>query len=184
VFVLGASTGGIECLCEVLRGLDTPNAIVAVVHRGRGDGRRVHTLLSYFATQKIVHAFNEQAVLPGRIYLASPSEVMRLHATHIETAPVTDERANRLDPLFASAAAGFGPRVVAVLLSGVGEDGMRGLSAVRAARGVVIVQSPADAAEPDAPSRAIRLGYADRTVKLAEIGPLLQSLASGSSVAR
>jgi two-component system, chemotaxis family, protein-glutamate methylesterase/glutaminase len=60
-----------------------------------------------------------------------------------------------IDPLFRSAAATAGPRTIGVLLSGVLDDGVAGLSSIRTAGGTVIVQDPETAAYPDMPLAAI-----------------------------
>jgi two-component system chemotaxis response regulator CheB len=82
-----------------------------------------------------------------------------------------------LNPLFRSAAQSFGPRVVAVVLTGALDCGSAGLLAVKARGGIGVAQDPASAVCPDMPRNAIATGAVEHVVKLEDIAPLLVSLA-------
>jgi two-component system, chemotaxis family, protein-glutamate methylesterase/glutaminase len=88
------------------------------------------------------------------------------------------ENRNRpsVDVLFRSAALAYGPRVVAVVLSGTLDDGASGLVAVKRHGGVAIVQEPADAHYPGMPLRALENVDADHCVPASEMGQLLARL--------
>lgn len=81
-----------------------------------------------------------------------------------------------IDPLFRSAAAAFGSRVIGVILTGTLNDGTAGLYAVKRCGGVAVVQDPTDAAQPDMPQSAINNVAVDHVVPLAALGPLLGRL--------
>jgi two-component system chemotaxis response regulator CheB len=80
--------------------------------------------------------------------------------------------------LFQSAAASYGAAAVAVVLSGTGEDGAEGASAVKRAGGTVIVQDQATAAYFGMPGAAIETGDVDFILPLDEIAPVLVRLVS------
>lgn len=68
-----------------------------------------------------------------------------------------------------SAAEAHGPRVFGVVLSGCGFDGARGCLAIKAAGGLVIVQSPEDAEFPYMPRAALRVDHVDAALPIAGI---------------
>jgi two-component system chemotaxis response regulator CheB len=82
-----------------------------------------------------------------------------------------------LDPLFQSPAETDGPRVVGMVLSGAGDDGVRGLTGIKAAGGVSLIQSPAEARVPIPPRAAIAEDDVDRVLTLDGIAATLARLA-------
>jgi two-component system chemotaxis response regulator CheB len=83
-----------------------------------------------------------------------------------------------LDPLFRSAAAANGARVVGVVLTGYLDDGTAGLGAIKARNGITVVQDPDDAAVGDMPRSALQNVKVDYCAPLEDIGPLLIRLAN------
>jgi two-component system chemotaxis response regulator CheB len=81
-----------------------------------------------------------------------------------------------IDALFESCAHEYGPRLVAVILTGMLNDGSAGLVAVRKAGGVAVVQDPTDAAHASMPQSALEAAGADYCVPLKELAPLLVKL--------
>src|SRR5262249_12627397 len=76
-----------------------------------------------------------------------------------------------VDVLFRSAAEAYGPGVLAVVLTGMGEDGLRGCEAVRAAGGWVLVQDEASSVVWSMPGAVARAGLADGVLPLDRLGP-------------
>lgn len=83
-----------------------------------------------------------------------------------------------INALFRSVAVAFGPRAVGVLLSGVLDDGVLGLKAIRARGGVTIGQSLDDALFPALPGKAHDAGVLDRQAAAADIGQVLKELSA------
>ncbi len=81
------------------------------------------------------------------------------------------------NPLFESAAAAFGPRVVAVILTGTDSDGAEGARAIKDAGGVVLAQSEATCESFEMPRAAIATGAVDAVLPLDEIAAALVKLA-------
>jgi len=87
-----------------------------------------------------------------------------------------------VDPLFRSAAARYGERVVGVLLSGMGADGVSGLIAIKKAGGMSLVPSPAEARFHNMPVAAICEDHVDAVLTVEELAPVLAQLARGDAV--
>jgi two-component system chemotaxis response regulator CheB len=121
----------------------------------------------------------------GRIVVAPPD----LHLV-IEGGVIRLRRGERhdgarpaIDPLFESAAAEFGPRVVGIILSGSLHDGAAGLAAVESHGGLAVVQDPNEAAHRSMPDAAIAACRDAEVLPIAAIATLLASLASSQSLA-
>jgi len=117
------------------------------------------------------------------IWFAAPDyhlmiEADRTFAFSIER-PVNFSRPS-VDVLFESAAAAYGPALVAVVLTGASSDGANGARAVRDAGGVVIVQSPETAEAPVMPRSAIERARPQGVGTVAEIASLLRQAALAS----
>jgi two-component system chemotaxis response regulator CheB len=82
-----------------------------------------------------------------------------------------------VDPLFRSAAASYGSRVVGVILSGALNDGSAGFRAIKRCGGVTVVQEPMEAAEPSMPRSAMRHAAVDHVAPVADLAALLYRLA-------
>ena len=78
-----------------------------------------------------------------------------------------------VDVLFRSVAAAYGAGVLAVVLTGMGSDGLRGCEKIREAGGGIVVQDEASSVVWGMPGFVARAGLADRVLGLAEIGPAL-----------
>jgi two-component system chemotaxis response regulator CheB len=87
-----------------------------------------------------------------------------------------------IDPLFRSAAAAYGPRVVGVLLSGMGGDGVSGLIDIKRAGGLSLVQTPTEAQFPTMPSRAIEEDHVDGALTVTGIAEAIAIMAAGGVV--
>jgi two-component system chemotaxis response regulator CheB len=86
-----------------------------------------------------------------------------------------------VDPLFRSAALAFGPRVIAVVLSGGLDDGTAGMRAIKMCGGVTIVQDPTDALVAAMPTNALRYASIDYCKPTAQLAPLIAELTRGNA---
>ncbi len=108
---------------------------------------------------------------PGRIYIAPPDHHMFLQEEGVRVVRGPKENRHRpaIDPLFRSAAYAYGPRVIGILLSGNLDDGTAGFIAIKQAGGILMVQSPEDAAYPEMPMNAARTVGVDHILPLSEL---------------
>lgn len=176
IVVIGASTGGMEALRQLVAGLPSgfPAAVLIVTHIGRQDS----ILPSILASRSILpvrHARHGDLVHAGRILLAPPDLHMTLvrdgDECRVVLARTAKENFTRpaIDPLFRSAAVAFGRRAIGVILTGALDDGTAGLAAIKACGGIAVVQDPDEALAPEMPSSAIANVEVDHVLRLAEI---------------
>ena len=178
IIVMGASAGGIEAYCEILRGLpsDLAASVFVVQHAGSTSvpadvrGRR--------AAFQLATAANGEGVRQGRAYVAPGNRHLLLDRGRVRVSRAARENNQRpsVDALFRSAAKAYRSRVIAVVLSGMLDDGAAGACAVKERGGVVIVQDPRTALYSPMPENALRAVQADYCVPLAEIAGLLVKL--------
>jgi two-component system, chemotaxis family, protein-glutamate methylesterase/glutaminase len=105
-----------------------------------------------------------ERILPGRVHIAPPGYHMLVEVDR--TVALSTDAAVRfsrpsIDVLFESAAAVYGERLLAILLSGANDDGAQGLRRVRAQGGTAWVQTPDSASSPEMPRAAIERGASD-----------------------
>jgi two-component system chemotaxis response regulator CheB len=164
VLAICGSTGGPAVLAQLLRDL-APFAerlsILVVQHMLKGFGGTFGEWLESSSGVRVRIPEGDEPLEPGTVLLAPDDRHLVVRARGV--AGVTDgEPVGAHRPsgthLFESAARSYGRELCAVLLTGMGEDGVRGLAAVRAGGGVVLVQSPASCVVPGMPDAAVRAG--------------------------
>lgn len=155
---------------------DLPAAVFVVMHLGRAS--HLAPILDRAGKLPVVSAESGAAIRRGHVYVAPPGRHLLLHDGHLMLRRGPQENLSRpaIDPLFRSAAATFGGRVVGVLLSGALNDGTAGLHAVRRCGGITVVQDPDDAIVPEMPRSALAHVAVDHVVPGDAIGSLLAEL--------
>jgi len=141
-------------------------------------------ILTRRTTLHVKQARDGEVLRAGVVYIAPPDRHLLVNLdgtiTLAETEMVHFLRPSA-DLMFESAAAAFGPGVVAVVLSGTGEDGAMGVQAVKKRGGTVFVQNDQSAEFSGMPQAAIRTGIADRVLELAMIGRALEDVLRGEA---
>jgi two-component system, chemotaxis family, protein-glutamate methylesterase/glutaminase len=180
LIAIGASAGGVEALTRLVAGLpaDLPAAVVAVLHLSPDLPSHLAHILARAGPLPAMEARDGDLLQPGLILIAAPGHhlvVQDGRARLLDGAPVNRVKP-AIDPLFQSAARDYGPRLVAVILTGTLHDGSAGLIAVRRAGGVAVVQDPNDAEQSEMPQSAFDAAGADHCVPLKEMASLLDGL--------
>ncbi|WP_369038682.1 chemotaxis protein CheB [Stenotrophomonas maltophilia] len=171
LLVVGASAGGVAALQAVLGALPAqlPVPVLVVLHLPRDRCSRIAEVLAPYCALQVREAEDKQPLQPGTISFAPPDyhllvEDAQAVALSLD-APVLYSRP-AIDPLFESAAAVFGPRVLALLLTGASSDGSEGVAAVRAAGGRAWLQCPDEAEASLMPASALQHAGADAVLPL------------------
>jgi two-component system, chemotaxis family, protein-glutamate methylesterase/glutaminase len=177
IMVVGASSGGIETLVNLVGGLppDLPAAVFVVVHLPPASPSALPKILDRSGPLQAVRCEDGERIEPGRIYVAQPDLHLLIEDGHVRVVRGPKENRHRpaADTLFRSAAVVYGPRVVGVILSGALNDGTVGLAAIKRRGGVAVVQDPDDALFSGMARSALEHVNVDHCLPLSGIAPLL-----------
>jgi two-component system chemotaxis response regulator CheB len=182
IVVIGASAGGVEAVQRLARDLpaDFPAAVFVVLHMPPYLKAVLPGILERSGALPANEVVDGEPIEEGRIYVARAGSHLLLDEGRVRVIPGPRENGFRpsIDVLFRSAARAYGPRTIAVTLSGLLDDGAAGAVAIRQRGGIVVVQSPDDATFPDMPKATARaVGSPDYSVPLSEMAVLLGMLA-------
>jgi two-component system chemotaxis response regulator CheB len=181
---IGISTGGPQALEFLLAQLpaDFPGAIVVVQHMPEGFTDMFARRLDELCSLRVKEAQSGDVLQAGRVLICPGSRHIRVKRLPMgdiivlsDDACVNGHRPS-VDVLFNSAADEFGSQAIAVLMTGMGDDGAQGLGAVKQAGGMTIAQSEESCVVFGMPKAAIERGYATRVVALDVLSATLQAL--------
>jgi two-component system, chemotaxis family, protein-glutamate methylesterase/glutaminase len=186
VVVVGASAGGIRAVIEVLSRLpaDLPAFIGVVIHRGADSTASWAEVLGMKTKLRVVEPNDGDPLTRGFVYIAPSDCHMTFEFGSIVLSGGAKEHHARpaVDPLFASAARAYGPRVVGVVLTGGGHDGMQGLLDITTVGGLSLVQKPSEAEHASMPAYAIAHDHVRAELTVDEIADAIALLARGRDV--
>lgn len=180
IIVIGASLGGIEVLKELVSGLpqNLPASVFIVQHIAPdGPGLLPH-ILAKAGPLPVSHPTDKEPIKRGHIYVAPPDYHLLVDKDFVRLTRGPKENRSRpsIDALFRAAAYSYGTRTIGVVLTGLLDDGMAGLWAVKDRGGLAIVQDPEDAYAPSMPTSALQNVEVDYCLRRGEIAPLLAHL--------
>ncbi|MFL5606384.1 MAG: chemotaxis protein CheB [Gemmatimonadaceae bacterium] len=158
IIVIGGSAGAIDALLRLAAALPVIHArVFLAVHVPATSVSALPAILTRAGQMPARHPRDGDATEPGVIYVAPPDYhlLVKRGTVRIVRGPRENGHRPAIDPLFRSAAASYGSRVVAVVLSGNLDDGAAGARAVELAGGSVLVQHPDDAPYPSMPRNAL-----------------------------
>jgi len=162
---IGASAGGLESLEQLFDGMpnNTGMAFVVIQHLSPDFKSLMDELLARHSDMPIVLAQDEMQIVPNHVYLMPPRKEMTVRNGLLWLTDKDPSTAltRPIDLFFRSLAQDAGPRAIAVVLSGSGSDGSRALQEIKAAGGLVIVETPESAKFDGMPISAIATGTAD-----------------------
>ncbi len=185
VVVIGASTGGTEALREVLQALpaDAPG-IVVVQHMPEHFTAAFARRLDGLCRVHVKEAADGDPVLRGQVLIAPGNRHTLLKRSgaryHVEVkdGPLVCRHRPSVDVLFRSAARYAGPNAVAVIMTGMGDDGAKGMAELKQVGAATIGQDEATCVVFGMPKEAIELGAVDRVVPLGRIAQEILQLAA------
>jgi two-component system chemotaxis response regulator CheB len=176
VVVIGASTGGTEALKTLLESLppDSPG-IVIVQHMPELFTRAFANRLDSLCQITVKEAETNDTVIRGRALIAPGNHHLLLkrsgarYFVEIKDGPLVCRHRPSVDVLFRSAARYAGQNAVGVILTGMGDDGARGMLEMKQAGAPTIAQDEASCVVFGMPKEAIKLGGVDKVLPLTKI---------------
>lgn len=182
VIAIGASTGGTEAIKRVLEGmpLGCPGILV-VQHMPENFTRSFANRLNESCRINVKEASNNDTVLPGQALIAPGNKHMLLkrsgarYFVEVKDGPLVSRHRPSVDVLFRSAALYSGSNTTAAILTGMGDDGAKGLKEILDVGGFTCAQDEESSVVFGMPKEAIRLGGAMKELPLDHVASFLMS---------
>lgn len=186
LIAIGASAGGTEALRVVLEGMpaDAP-AVVLTQHLPATFSTPFAERLDRHSAMSVREASDGEAVLPGHAYLPPGGKHLRIirdgarWRCRVDDGPAVNRHKPAVDVLFRSVAESAGANAIGAILTGMGDDGARGLLDLRTAGAPTLVQDEATSVVWGMPGAAFKLGATEEMVPLERIAERLMALARG-----
>lgn len=184
LIAIGASAGGTEALRVVLEMMpaDAP-AIVMTQHLPASFSTAFAERLDRHSAMSVREASDGEAILPGHAYLPAGGRHLRVirdgarWRCRVDDGVPVNLHKPAVDVLFRSVAANAGANAVGVILTGMGEDGARGLLEMKQAGAPTLAQDEASSVVWGMPGSAVRLGAADEVLALDRIAERILAIA-------
>lgn len=174
IVVIGSSTGGPQALQRVVPFIpkNIQASILIVQHMPPTFTKSLADRLDNESHIKVVEARDGDRVRPGKAFLNPGDYHMTLDgdgSIHLnQDSPIGGLRP-RVDVTMESVSALFGENVIGVILTGMGSDGARGMSSIKKHKGRTIVQDESTCVVYGMPKSVIKLGSADKVLKIDDI---------------
>jgi two-component system chemotaxis response regulator CheB len=188
VLLIGASTGGPQALnglAAQLAGVLERAPVLITQHMPATFTAILAEHLARIAKSPVREGKDGEEVNAGTIYLAPGGKHMKVARRNgiavisVADGPLINFCKPAVDPLFSSAAEVWGPKVLALVLTGMGSDGLRGAQAIVAAGGNVLAQDEASSVVWGMPGQVAHAGICSAILPLADIAPRLTRLFAG-----
>jgi two-component system chemotaxis response regulator CheB len=181
IIVIGASAGGLHALKEFIGSIQKgwQVSVCIVLHLSVNNmGSFIVNQLQQNANLPCSLAENDTELKQDHIYLAPPDRHLFIKDNKIQIGQGAKENRWRpsIDVLFRSAAITFNSRTIGIILSGLLNDGVSGMSAIQRSGGICIVQNPDEAEFPDMPRAVLTDMNVDHVLRLNEMGAVIEKI--------
>jgi len=183
IIAVGSSTGGTEAIREVLMGLpaDSP-AVVVAQHIPAAFSAQFARRMDSVCSLSVCEPTDGQPIMSGHVYIAPGGRHLLVerdgarYRCRISDGPPVNRHCPSVDVLFRSVAQQVGPSAVGVILTGMGDDGARGLREMRDAGAPTIAQDEATSVVWGMPGAAVRMSAVDEIVPLSQVAETITRL--------
>jgi len=184
IFALGASTGGVQALIKILSSFpaNAPGTLI-VQHMPEHFTTSFAERLNNVCQMHVKEAKDGDIVTPGRVLLAPGNKHMLLtrmgdkYIVNVKFGPEVCRQRPSVEVLFNSVAKAAGPNAIGAILTGMANDGAKGLLAMRQAGAHTIAQDEKSCIVFGMPKEAIKIDAAEKTVPLDNIAATMIKLA-------
>jgi two-component system chemotaxis response regulator CheB len=171
---IGASTGGPQAISKILAALpaDFPLPVAIALHMPPGYTEALAARLDGLSALDVAEASDGLVVRPGLVLIARAGVHLKVVRSDgrivakLDPLPLAKPHRPSVDVLFESAASVFGAGTLGVVLTGMGDDGLEGSRAIRAAGGYVLTESESSCVVYGMPRSVVEAGMSDRAVPL------------------
>ena len=179
IIAVGASAGGLEALKAFFQNIpkEDNNTYIVIQHLSPDYKSMMGELLAKSTHLKIEQISDNSDILPGRIYLIPPVNnlIIENGMLHLLDKPKDQKLNLPIDMFLKSFAEYEKEKAIAVILTGTGSDGTRGIRAIKENDGMVMVQDPNQAKFDGMPQSAIHTGLVDYILKVEDMGMELKN---------
>jgi two-component system chemotaxis response regulator CheB len=176
IIAIGSSTGGVQAIETVLTALPrTTPGVVIVQHMPEAFTGAFAARLNGLCEMEVKEARDGDRVIEGRVLIAPGGRHMQLmrsgaqYVVAVRDGPLVNRHKPSVDVLFKSVAHCAGRNAIGVILTGMGDDGARGLLEMRRAGAATAAQDEASSVVWGMPREAIRLEAADDVLALGDV---------------
>ena len=173
---IGASAGGLASIESLLRRVepDSNSALVIIQHLSPDLTSSMGEILTRSTQMDVRIIQHQQVIEPGYVYLIPSGKEVWIEDGAFSVGELDRTQVTRVvDTFFRSLAENFGPRAIAIVLSGSGSDGSEGVKAIHQAKGIAIVEAFESAQFDTMPKTAVATGCVSKILTSAEIGAWL-----------
>jgi len=187
IIAVGASTGGTEAIRELLTGLpaDSP-AVVIAQHIPPAFSAPFARRMDSLCALSVCEPVDGQHIMAGHVYIAPGGRHLLVerdgarYRCRLNDGPPVNRHCPSVDVLFRSVAQQVGPNAVGVILTGMGDDGARGLKEMHATGAPTVAQDEHSSVVWGMPGAAVKMGAIDEVMSLDKIAAAVIRLVGGA----
>lgn len=188
LIVIGISTGGPQSLKQLLLSFppDFRTPIAVVLHMPVGYTEPYAQRLNEVCSLAVSEAKEGGAIQPGRVFIAPAGRHLTVRMDpagaavfHLDANPLDTLHRPSADVLFRSAAGAFGKRVLGVIMTGMGDDGTEGASAIKSKGGIIFAEAEESCVVFGMPRAVIEAKLADRVIPLDDMYEAILGVSNG-----
>jgi two-component system chemotaxis response regulator CheB len=189
IVAVGSSTGGTEAIRELLTGLpaDSP-AIVIAQHIPAAFSAPFARRMDSLCALSVCEPVDGQYIMAGHVYIAPGGKHLLVerdgarYRCRLNDGPPVNRHCPSVDVLFRSVAQQVGPNAVGVILTGMGDDGSRGLKEMHDVGAPTVAQDEFSSVVWGMPGAAVKLGAVDEVLPLNKVAAAIMRLVEGTGV--